>query len=370
MWEIYGNKYDLTHFIEIHPGGSHIIEQTKNKGDITILFETYHAFSDMENIQKLLEKYRINTIGPKQSSTYCYSHFDNYRDLVAKVREKYPDISSVKTSWQQVVFHLLQVFFFIGLLYATYFSSLSFPLKILTQTGYSICESSLILFHGFHQGSHYAISIYPDLNYWIYKFSASWLLLNTNIWTNQHIHKHHTSTERDHMMDEYSIWNINLKNIMDEIDIPDIVIYYYTIFQGQYVTQCILHFTKILEYIFIHNKHTCIIDPIDVFILTSKLILLYRVKWIFTLIHLIIMNISYFIYIEDAHDYYGPIQIKGHGKDWSKTQISNRVNLFGKNTRWMKWTGSINYQIEHRLFPNVNYIHLPYISLSDKNPIE
>ena len=64
-WNIYGKSYDLTEFINEHPGGSFILESTKNHHDITSLFESYHAFhKDIDSIKKILDKYEI-----KQSNT-------------------------------------------------------------------------------------------------------------------------------------------------------------------------------------------------------------------------------------------------------------------------------------------------------------
>ncbi|MGV2341722.1 MAG UNVERIFIED_CONTAM: cytochrome b5 domain-containing protein [Planctomycetaceae bacterium] len=49
----------MTAFIDKHPGGKEILEKTKDMGDITPLFESYHAFSNKEHIRKHLEEYKI-----------------------------------------------------------------------------------------------------------------------------------------------------------------------------------------------------------------------------------------------------------------------------------------------------------------------
>jgi cytochrome b involved in lipid metabolism len=36
MWNLYGNVYDLTDFMDLHPGGRDIIHDTMNKPDITV----------------------------------------------------------------------------------------------------------------------------------------------------------------------------------------------------------------------------------------------------------------------------------------------------------------------------------------------
>jgi cytochrome b involved in lipid metabolism len=87
MWNIYGKTYDLTKFISHHPGGSDILIKTREVGDITALFETYHAFSDKEQIKKRLDKYEIKGISssdvvvPKQ---YDFTNYDKLLNLVKK----------------------------------------------------------------------------------------------------------------------------------------------------------------------------------------------------------------------------------------------------------------------------------------------
>ena len=59
MWNIYGKKYDLSNFAKYHPGGREIIEKLRDMEDCTALFESYHAFSDINTIRETLTKYEI-----------------------------------------------------------------------------------------------------------------------------------------------------------------------------------------------------------------------------------------------------------------------------------------------------------------------
>ena len=42
-WTIYGNKYDLSEFIDKHPGGQDISVKTKDMRDVSALIESSHA---------------------------------------------------------------------------------------------------------------------------------------------------------------------------------------------------------------------------------------------------------------------------------------------------------------------------------------
>ena len=50
MWNINGKVYNLTPYLDNHPGGKDILIQTKGLEDCSALFETYHAFSDKKLI--------------------------------------------------------------------------------------------------------------------------------------------------------------------------------------------------------------------------------------------------------------------------------------------------------------------------------
>jgi cytochrome b involved in lipid metabolism len=54
---IRGSQYNLTGFQ--HPGGNEILELCKGEPDCTALFESYHAFCDMDKINVLMKKYEI-----------------------------------------------------------------------------------------------------------------------------------------------------------------------------------------------------------------------------------------------------------------------------------------------------------------------
>ena len=45
IWWIHGNGYDLTKFVERHPGGKEAILLGRGR-DCTALFESYHIFSN------------------------------------------------------------------------------------------------------------------------------------------------------------------------------------------------------------------------------------------------------------------------------------------------------------------------------------
>ncbi|MHB1921295.1 MAG: fatty acid desaturase, partial [Chitinophagaceae bacterium] len=48
--------------------------------------------------------------------------------------------------------------------------------------------------------------------------------------------------------------------------------------------------------------------------------------------------------------------------EWAVHQIQTTAN-FANNSKWVSWfTGGLNFQIEHHLFPKISHIHYPAIS--------
>ena len=161
-WNIYNKQYDLTKYMDQHPGGKDILLKCKNEKDLTVLFETYHAFSDKEKIKQKLSKYEINT--NKISNNKIYD-FTNYNKLLKEIKILFPNRSSIKADTffviQNSIVFLLYCYFFFNAMFSTYYS---IYIKCLFSCISGLLCSSLFFFNILHDGSHYAISIYSDFN--------------------------------------------------------------------------------------------------------------------------------------------------------------------------------------------------------------
>jgi len=58
FWKIHGKKYDLTRFMDSHPGGSWPLILSKNS-DCTYLFESYHIFPSRKRMEDQMAMYEI-----------------------------------------------------------------------------------------------------------------------------------------------------------------------------------------------------------------------------------------------------------------------------------------------------------------------
>jgi len=358
MWKIYGKHYDLHDFSNYHPGGKTILELTKDLDDITALFETYHAFSDIENIQKQLEKYEIPMIENDPPYPLEFSH---YRLLVKKVKQLYPNRYSIKSNdsfFLQMIGTFLVLFVSF---YFTYISSIPFYGKCFTQIICSMTESS-IQFNLLHDGSHYGISKNYKYNQFFSKIGNNLNLWNFHAWFYHHVYLHHSYTGL------YDDPDANLYVFKPLFFINDFYqsIIIYLIFPGQQIGQTFLYsmipFTQ--KYYWSKKKLPNILyyDFIDISMILFKLYFLYNAGIYLFSIHAFVVNTLYFINVYPNHSLQETKQNKYNGNDWAKMQIMHSGNFFNQNILWTRMFGGINFQIEHHLFPNMSNIHYPKIA--------
>jgi len=364
MWNIYGKKYDLKLFIDKHPGGKFILEKTQNLEDITALFETYHAFSNIEKIQDTLQKYEVKT-NNQQVIEYA-NDFTNYRKLVKKVNEVFPNRESIKANTYWLINNFATTFIALITFYLSYISKISFFYKIMSQMIYSICESS-ILFNIMHDGSHYGISKHATTNLLFSKFANNLNLWNLNAWFYHHVYYHHSFTGLENDPDD-KLYKYNFSNsITNVVDKNILVNLIYSFIPGQHSGQSLLYFLIPItgKYHYIKNDLPKInyYDLLDILFISIKLYFMYYSGILQLFIHFFITNSLYYINIYPNHSSYETkIENKYTGNDWSKLQICNSGNFIIDNLWWTRIFGAINYQIEHHLFPNMSNIHYPVVS--------
>ena len=349
MWHIYGKIYDLSTFQDQHPGGKYVLEKTKGQKDITALFETYHAFSNIEQIKKQLATYEIH------NKEEPYPDFTNYRKLVSKVKELYPNRKSIKATTcfftqMTVTLSVLCIAF-----YFTYIANVSPIVKYSSQIVYSVTEAS-ILFNVLHDGSHYGIYMVPVVNEWISKLANNFVFWNSNTWFHHHVYLHHSFTGLEDDPDHKIYYKTNMWSLLA----------IYTLIPGQLIGQALIYglipFRK--KYAFYKDEFPMPnYDLLDICMIGTKLWFMFHAGSICFLIHVFVINTLYMINIYPNHtSYESQVENKYSGNDWAQMQIRHSGNFLPGNVLWTRMFGSINYQIEHHLFPNMSNIHYPYIS--------
>ena len=349
VWNIYGKTYDLTEFINDHPGGSFILESTKNHPDITPLFESYHAFNiDIDNIKKRLDKYEIKK-NIKKDITKEVNNYTSYRELTQLIKEKFPDRNSIKINGLRIVSNIFLTTMYIYLMYYLLVTNLNLYLKLAISFIMGIFDSSLLSFNIIHDGSHYAISTNPLINNYLCKIASSFHLWNHKVWNQHHVIEHHSVTGLEDDPDK-GLYDFKYKFLS---------FFFMMIFPGQDFGQMLFYIANVYKTAYNINY-----DYIDVFIMSLKIYFFYCIGIWSTISFLISTNICYFSNVFPNHSLYETkITNKYDGNDWLRLQIQNSGNFLNNNKLWTIMFGGINYQIEHHLFPSVSNIHLLEVSV-------
>ena len=154
---IHGKYYDLRKFK--HPGGQEILELCKNEPDCSALFESYHAFSDMNKIKTIMKKYEVGSTD--KPSLFSFKGNGFYNTLKERVNT-YLGNQSKKWSFNYLGTVLSSIGLFSITQYLT-FTSDSTIIKGLSSFT-SGCSMVFLGYNVLHDASHYAISNYPKLN--------------------------------------------------------------------------------------------------------------------------------------------------------------------------------------------------------------
>lgn len=99
LWRIHDTLYDLTEFVNRHPGGSEWIRLTKGT-DITEAFETHHITTKAEN---LLPKYKVREAKQPRNVRLTFKDDGFYRTLKRRVRDKLQEIDKTPIRTSQVI---------------------------------------------------------------------------------------------------------------------------------------------------------------------------------------------------------------------------------------------------------------------------
>ena len=371
MWKIYGKIYDLSDFLNKHPGGPAILKACKGNDDLTASFESYHAFSDMEKIKKIMKKYEIGECNQKPMVFFKSNNF--YKTLQKRVRKVLNNTKSDLWFFLKVI---IQIFIFFYSFYISfYFHSVNFYYRILS----SIIAGNMlyqVAFNLLHDASHMAISKNPFINEIILNIWSSIMLWDAQKWLQHHVIRHHAFTG-DTEMDPDIIHlkpfirkssKISNKKYLKFVKYCPMLttIFSTCIFPGMAIGQSFLYNflwkkwlwrIKLSEYYKVSIYQTII----KLFILFS---FIYGGSFLIFFTYALSQNITYAICILPDHDTFETNQNHAEyvkDKDWGEIQVRNSANFCNQISLFCNLFGGINYQIEHHLFPSLCNIHLPKI---------
>jgi linoleoyl-CoA desaturase len=368
LWTIHGKKYDLSDFMNKHPGGRQILERARDMDDCGVMFEIYHAFSNKEAIRKQLEKYEVKSKGVTLPTTPIYN-FEEYNDLVNRVKEVFPDRKSIKANLFFFVKNVFIIFSFILTFYLAMFSNINYYTRALLGAISGFLWIS-VGFNVMHDGSHYAISANPKINEVLEGLWASFGLWSSYIWHLHHVYGHHSFTGNAIYDPDMKHYRPFAKKYRDDKTIlsafkgysEKIFLIVVMVLPGMYTGQTISYLYGAIKGKIWGIKLKNVFSQIRLYEYLLTLLGLYSLWngfFLPSVCYMITCNIAYHVNIAGDHDTFeSSVENKDDKTDnWVKMQICNTANFYNKNDWWTHVFGGINFQIEHHLFPNMSHMH-------------
>lgn len=91
LWRVHDKLYDLSDYIERHPGGSHWLKVTKGI-DITEQFETHHI---TDTAEKMLKKFYVRDASSPRNYKITFNEDGFYKTLKRRVASKIDSINKI-----------------------------------------------------------------------------------------------------------------------------------------------------------------------------------------------------------------------------------------------------------------------------------
>jgi fatty acid desaturase len=375
--KIHNKYYNIEGFK--HPGGNDAIWHSYGR-DATAMFEMYHPFVRPDNLQCILQKYEVSA---EEAKPYLLAGEDDVpqfeyntdfskeikRDVINYFKE---EADKNKTTLRKITKATTNRWLLIGALNVLRASSVVWWLS---GSVYGLFISPVFTWiaavNTFHDANHFSLSDNWKINRFFGYFAMFYY--TPLVWYHEHNISHHSYTNvKDKDVDIYHANNIirlspySPYKYIYKFQYFMVVIQYllvnigveihtsvYTLF-GKYYFNIIPQYNNIYDRIEIIDKSIFLIYFI------CRYILLYF--WFndiyFLLLPVFIQNSLFAFNSQITHLHHDSFQ---NEKDWYKHQVLTSSNHSIGSTFGYIFSGGLNYQIEHHLFPGVNHCHLPYI---------
>jgi fatty acid desaturase len=363
QWLIDGKAYDFTNFE--HPGGPVALALGQDR-DISQLFRSYHPFTDKP--EKVLAKYLIRdetTTDIKPQELFDWSKESPFFiELRTEVR-KVLDTKNIKCDfWRAVQLVIISVLTFISLPYfigGSWWALFVCPFFVW-----------LMAVNIMHDASHFALSYNWRINHWAcYLFP---FITSPFSWYHQHVIGHHVYTnihryDPDMHHGTY-LWKYSRKSRW----------YKHYKWQLYYLVLIWINLCLSLSFIidtmfFLRGSYHKVVKMMSIpkwrkiahfggRILTLYLAYLWpyfhldslwKAYW-FSIIPMFIISLCFSISSQLNH--LTENNMDRYDRDWYKHQVLTSHTFCPQSFFWFIFTGGLNLQIEHHLFPGVNHQHL------------
>lgn len=396
LWYVFGEGYDLTEFVEKHPGGRHALLLGKGR-DCTNLIRSYHYFSPLRVAEKL-EPYKANIQNDPLEEYELKQDDDSFYKELKEYTREYIQLNGSRIQSLNLLVGLssiiLTVFFTWHLLKGELWAAFVVPFPAWIAT----CTFS-------HDGAHFANFRIPILNR-ILGWTCMPFYFNSCIWTMQHVYSHHSFTN-DEVRDvdlHHSLGvarispNSNWKSYM-----PYSVhqfLFFSQMFFSTFAESILYPVLTVLDYTFgtslifskIPNKNNIVeIYKLELIVQMGLSLFVFLSpafnpdynlfqKYILGVVPFHISSVIFIFATQFAHlteVTQSSIEMRGKNSEpvpFSHTQIKASLDVSPENRLLNMLIGGLNTQSLHHLIPKVHNSHLPniypeYARLCEKNNI-
>jgi len=190
LWYIHGKAYDLSGWLDQHPGGSYLLRITQGT-EVTTLFESYHAASLKEaSIREKLKKFEVGVtaplLPPQDWSPGSTPVYDELKETVKAYRRLHGIKATDSASW--IAWY--------GILFTLHYAAFgAWVLGVGGLAGAFVFGLTVWLWGAdmLHAGTHYAMAYDQKVGEWLGWLGGAVFIFPSE-WIRQHVTGHHVHT--------------------------------------------------------------------------------------------------------------------------------------------------------------------------------
>lgn len=373
---IKGKVYDVTKWMNSHPGGSDTILLFAGR-ESTEVFDSYHKLST----DGYLGTQKVPCVG--ELVTTKYPLYVGKTEFYPKLRRKVEDLMKKKgiTDVRKVNTHVIQnTAFIIGGMLFSYFISMYSNASFLVKFIFAITAGifhHLSMVHLLHDASHFCYSRISWVWNWVGYFGDALTGHSMYVWIHRHVVGHHYYTNVSGVDPDIGIYKCSphkpIMNYRTKIAIAPTwfqpFLYFFVVAQMQIddmfsyargaMENCIINDTGFFKtFQFYFGKL--------LFISQRVILPIYFGNGIFTTLYLFIVTeavagllFGYFSQITHVSDEVVWPKDTPIPRDWAELQVETAVDFCQDSWFWTYLSGYLNYQVVHHLFPSIAPYHYP-----------
>lgn len=373
-----GQVYDVTDFLEKHPGGSQQLLLLAGR-DVTHFFNSYHSIPTRKLIAKRCRHIGVLEDSPQAGSSYCASpKFPEkdvlYEELQSRIREYFkthklnPNIHTpfFRNGIAVVIATLL--FWYMAVLFTShgYLTFIGSVFSLLS--GFS---SALVMMNLGHDISHFALSRKPWVWKWAGHLSCCVHGISPYVWANQHVVGHHVHPNYDELDPDVATKRADFWRIKPFQEWCPHYIYQHIYMPFLFTFLSIKMKVQDFHSMLVLRKADMPMNPPGrqewlLLILTKAVHLYYRVILPYphiSLFSLLLLNLLselitgfWLGFITQLNHINGSVLFLDSSSaepkmTWSEMQVATTADYATNSTLWSFLTGGLNNQVVHHLFP-------------------